>query len=156
MALRVSGLVALAIVLALLVAPPALALVDINSASLEELQTLPGIGPVLSKRIVAGRPYESLDDLLRVQGIGPKTLEKFKDRIIAGEAAAGGGAPSPIATKAPVPAVSPPAAQEAVSVPRYSNQSLKLLHCYRCKNNFKVSSELKSGWCPYCGARLGM
>ncbi len=30
------------------------------------------------------------------------------------------------------------------------------LTCYRCKNKFKVSGELKTGWCPYCGTRLAV
>ncbi len=151
--MRVPNLPALAAALAVLCARPAFGLVDINSASLEELQTLPGIGPVLSRRIVAGRPYESLDDLLRVKGIGPKVLEKFKDRIIAGEAAAPDAAPVPGAGKA---APNAPPAQEGAAVPAYDTRAFKLLNCYRCKNKFKVSSDLKTGWCPYCGARLAM
>jgi competence protein ComEA len=54
---------------------------DVNTASLAELQSLPGIGPVLSERIVqarAQRPFTKADDLRRVPGIGPKTLEKIR------------------------------------------------------------------------------
>ncbi|MDD5638313.1 MAG: helix-hairpin-helix domain-containing protein, partial [Candidatus Pacebacteria bacterium] len=51
-------------------------LIDINSASSEELQKIIGIGPVLSQRIIEGRPYNSLDDLIKVKGIGEKTLQK--------------------------------------------------------------------------------
>lgn len=54
--------------------------VRINTASIEELERLIGIGPVLAQRIVADRarggPYRSAKDLLRVKGIGPKTIEK--------------------------------------------------------------------------------
>jgi len=138
-------------------ARPALCLVDINTASLAELQTLPGIGPVLSQRVVDGRPYESLDDLTRVKGIGPKTLNKFRDKIIAGEPSKGevpvppkaekGGTPGTPGTQEP---------QEQIGVPVYSVENFRLLHCYRCKNKFKVSSELKVGWCPYCGTRLAI
>jgi hypothetical protein len=46
--------------------------VDINTASLEELKGLPGVGPSLARRIVAARPYQSLRDLVMVDGIGPK------------------------------------------------------------------------------------
>jgi len=56
-------------------------LVDINTASAVELDTLPGIGIKLSQRIVderASQPFESVDDLLRVRGIGKKTLEKLR------------------------------------------------------------------------------
>ncbi|MEW6420864.1 MAG: ComEA family DNA-binding protein [Deinococcota bacterium] len=49
--------------------------VNLNSASLEELEALPKVGPALAARIVAGRPYRSLADLDRVKGIGPSTLK---------------------------------------------------------------------------------
>lgn len=55
--------------------------VDINAASLEALQGLPGVGPVTATKIVAGRPYMSVEDLLRVPGIGPKTLERLRPRV---------------------------------------------------------------------------
>jgi len=52
--------------------------VDINEASSDELQALPGIGPKLAERIIAKRPYQNVNDLLKVQGIGPKTIERFR------------------------------------------------------------------------------
>lgn len=51
---------------------------DINSASAGELEELDGIGPVYAGRIIENRPFESVDDLTRVRGIGEKTLEKIK------------------------------------------------------------------------------
>ncbi|WP_102125693.1 ComEA family DNA-binding protein [Deinococcus planocerae] len=48
--------------------------VNLNSASVEQLEALPKVGPALAARIVAGRPYRSLADLDRVSGIGPSTL----------------------------------------------------------------------------------
>ncbi|GAA5512553.1 hypothetical protein Dcar01_01269 [Deinococcus carri] len=48
--------------------------VNLNSASLEQLEALPKVGPSLAARIVAGRPYRSLADLDRVKGVGPSTL----------------------------------------------------------------------------------
>ncbi|WP_221770406.1 ComEA family DNA-binding protein [Listeria booriae] len=57
--------------------------VDLNTASLNELKLLDGVGDVLAQRIVDGRPYESLDDLLNVKGIGEKTLIKIREQGIA-------------------------------------------------------------------------
>src|SRR5262249_27933836 len=48
--------------------------INVNTATLEELKSLPGIGPVLARRIVSGRPYASVEDLRRVEGIGRKRL----------------------------------------------------------------------------------
>ena len=53
-------------------------LININSATIAELQTIPGIGKVISKRIIAGRPYKDINGLLKVKGIGKKTLEKLR------------------------------------------------------------------------------
>jgi len=51
---------------------------NLNTASREELEALPGVGPTLAERIVKGRPYWSVEDLLRVKGIGGKTLEGIR------------------------------------------------------------------------------
>ena len=51
---------------------------DVNSASEAELDSLPGIGPVLAARIIAARPFASADDLRRVKGIGAKNYEKIR------------------------------------------------------------------------------
>jgi len=58
---------------------------DINQATAAELEKLPGIGPALARRIVEWReihgPFRSVEDLLQVPGIGPKTLEGIRDKI---------------------------------------------------------------------------
>ncbi len=55
--------------------------IDINTAPAEVLMTLPGVGPTMAERIIANRPYSSVEDLLRVRGIGPATLEKLRPYI---------------------------------------------------------------------------
>jgi competence protein ComEA len=59
--------------------------IDINSASVGELEKLPGIGPKMAQRIVderAKKPFASVDDLRgRVSGIGAKTLEKLRPYV---------------------------------------------------------------------------
>jgi len=61
--------------------------VDVNGASVEELQALPGVGPALAERIVVARReqmFTSLDDLERVRGIGPATVERLRPFAVAG------------------------------------------------------------------------
>ncbi|MHC1716653.1 MAG: helix-hairpin-helix domain-containing protein [Candidatus Dojkabacteria bacterium] len=55
--------------------------VNINTASKEELTTLSGIGDVTAEKMIQGRPYQKIEDLLNVSGIGEATLNKFKDKI---------------------------------------------------------------------------
>ncbi|MCL4306174.1 ComEA family DNA-binding protein [bacterium] len=59
--------------------------VDLNSADAERLEHLPGIGPVLAERIIAYRnangPFQSIDELENVSGIGPKKLAVLRERV---------------------------------------------------------------------------
>lgn len=54
---------------------------SLNAATPQELEALPGVGPVIAARIVEHRPYASLDDLLAVPGIGPKMLERLSPLV---------------------------------------------------------------------------
>lgn len=62
--------------------------VDINTADVAELERLPGIGPALALRIVSYREthgaFGGVEALLKVEGIGPKTLEALKDYLAIG------------------------------------------------------------------------
>lgn len=78
-------------VLAALLSAVSLAAVNINTATAEELKTLPGIGPSKAAAIVEYRQqngqFKSVDDLKNVKGIGEGVLAKLRD-----EATVGGGA----------------------------------------------------------------
>lgn len=54
---------------------------DLNTASNKQLRKIPRIGPVTAAKIIAGRPYRSVDDLLKIPGIGPKTLEAIAPHV---------------------------------------------------------------------------
>jgi competence ComEA-like helix-hairpin-helix protein len=58
--------------------------IDINFGSQQELESLPGIGPVLAKAIMAARPFSSVEDLVRVRGVGSTQVEKLRPLIKAG------------------------------------------------------------------------
>ncbi|ELL25701.1 helix-hairpin-helix domain-containing protein, partial [Neisseria meningitidis] len=76
-----------------------LAAVNINAASQQELEALPGIGPAKAKAIAEYRAqngaFKSVDDLTKVKGIGPAVLAKLKDQ-------ASVGAPAPKGPAKPV------------------------------------------------------
>ena len=56
--------------------------IDINESPREQLQEITGIGPTLAERIIEKRPFHSLNDLTRVEGIGEVTLENIKKENI--------------------------------------------------------------------------
>ena len=60
--------------------------VNLNSANARELALLPGVGPVLAKRIVSDRvsigSFETVDDLQRVRGIGPRKMSEIREMAV--------------------------------------------------------------------------
>ena len=62
---------------------PAAGSMDINSASAEQLKSLPGIGDAYSKKIIDGRPYANKSQLVSRKVIPQATYDKIKDQIIA-------------------------------------------------------------------------
>ncbi len=55
--------------------------ISINTATQEQIESLDGVGPSTATKIIGGRPYTQLDDLLKVSGIGEATFNKFKEDI---------------------------------------------------------------------------
>ncbi len=66
----------------------ATAIVNLNTATAEQLDTLPGVGPKVAARIVEYRqkngPFKKIEDVMNVKGIGEKNFLKIKDRITVG------------------------------------------------------------------------
>lgn len=101
---------------------PPLKPVNINTATSEELQQVPGIGPATADKILQMRKsygaFKSVDDLLAIRGIGKKRLDKMRKYLTVGKAAV----PKP-AQPSPPKAASPPATEPATgSEPTLAHQ----------------------------------
>ncbi|MBY0513889.1 MAG: helix-hairpin-helix domain-containing protein [Gemmataceae bacterium] len=56
--------------------------INVNTASADELQRLPGVGPATAQHIISARPYRTVNDLDRAKGIGKATLEKLRPFVV--------------------------------------------------------------------------
>lgn len=81
------GFIVFILMLALFIAPVTAVSgsdVNINTAGVEQLVTLPGIGPALAERIIEHRegfPFEAKEDIMQVSGIGETRFQEIKDMI---------------------------------------------------------------------------
>ena len=81
--IRIALVVIAAVLAASVTASAAPEKVDVNTASQQQLEALPGIGPALATKIIANRPYSSINDLSRA-GVPESTIEKIKPQAKAG------------------------------------------------------------------------
>lgn len=95
-------------------APSSSARVDLNTASAKELEALPGVGEATAKKIIAGRPYSSVEDLSHA-GVSASTIQKISPLVVAGahRRASSNRAPVPASSSAPPPP--PPATGPSTS-----------------------------------------
>lgn len=63
-------------------ATPPLAKVNLNTATLAQLETLPGIGPTHAREIIATRPFKSVDELEKVKGLGKARIDAIRDQVV--------------------------------------------------------------------------
>ena len=91
--------------------------VDLNTASEKELEAIKGVGPATAKKIIAGRPYKSVDELSKA-GLSAKQVEAMKPFVMVGSAAPAPAAPAGTGKVAPAaPSKEAPAKAAATVVP---------------------------------------
>jgi competence protein ComEA len=93
--------------------------VDINTASQTELEGLPGVGKATAKKIIAGRPYSSVNDLSKA-GVSASTVKKITPMVTV---SAAGAAPAPSTPAAAPAAPAPPASQPSTTSKSASKSS---------------------------------
>ena len=125
--------------------------VNLNTATVDELDQLPGIGKTKAMRIIEYRDkvggFKNIREILNVRGIGPKLFEKIRPYITVG----------PAYTKTSTTAKSKPSKKTKVKPKTIVIEKLPddviELKCWKCKRKFWIKKGFTKGWCPYCGAQ---
>ena len=107
--------------------PPEAALININTATSEEMQALSGIGEAKAAAIIAYREehgaFNDISEIMNVSGIGEKIFESIRDRITTGE----GNATQSTASQSPVSEPSAPTAADPININTATSEELQAL-----------------------------
>ena len=142
------------VILAALLATTAFAqLIDINTASQQEIESLPGIGEKMAQEIINHRPYGSAQELLQIPRFGEKRLSQIRDLITVSAGDAPGQGEDADEDTAPAP--KPQAAANAADDWK-PPAGMRKHQCWRCREYFCVEEGTTSGVCPYCGIRWAL
>ena len=129
---------------------PPTAPINLNNATSEELQLVPGIGPVTAEKILQMRKsygaFKSVDDLSAIRGIGPKRLEKMRKYLTVGKATT----PPASATKPTIPSkpATPPKPSTVPGGGRVHRCSLWRAQGLEQKPDSSLGSERQFLWAP--------
>ena len=102
--------------------PSPAAIVDLNTASEKDLESLPGVGSATAKKIIANRPYASVDDLKKA-GVSASRIAKIKPLATASATAATEAATAPAPAATPAPVAAPAATPKPAATPAAARQT---------------------------------